>query len=56
MMLLTTLLPVLILGLVNMVVFLIPVESGEELSFAITVLLSFTENHDLYHWTAASER
>ncbi|XP_046573395.1 neuronal acetylcholine receptor subunit alpha-7-like [Haliotis rubra] len=39
---LTTLLPVLVLGLVNMVVFLIPVESGEKLSFAITVLLSFT--------------
>ncbi|XP_046378429.2 neuronal acetylcholine receptor subunit alpha-7-like [Haliotis rufescens] len=39
---LTTLLPVLMLGLVNVVVFLIPVESGEKLSFAITVLLSFT--------------
>ncbi|XP_046573449.1 neuronal acetylcholine receptor subunit alpha-6-like [Haliotis rubra] len=39
---LTTLLPVLVLGLVNVVVFLIPVESGEKLSFAITVLLSFT--------------
>ncbi|XP_046573447.1 neuronal acetylcholine receptor subunit alpha-7-like [Haliotis rubra] len=39
---LTTLLPALLLGLVNVVVFLIPVESGEKLSFAITVLLSFT--------------
>ncbi|XP_046573450.1 neuronal acetylcholine receptor subunit alpha-6-like [Haliotis rubra] len=39
---LTTLLPVLVLGLVNVVVFLIPVESGEKVSFAITVLLSFT--------------
>ncbi|XP_067670851.1 neuronal acetylcholine receptor subunit alpha-7-like [Haliotis asinina] len=39
---LTILLPVLVLGLVNMVVFLIPVESGEKVSFAITVLLSFT--------------
>ncbi|XP_067670844.1 neuronal acetylcholine receptor subunit alpha-7-like [Haliotis asinina] len=39
---LTILLPVLVLGLVNVVVFLIPVESGEKVSFAITVLLSFT--------------
>ncbi|XP_067670848.1 neuronal acetylcholine receptor subunit alpha-7-like [Haliotis asinina] len=39
---LTTLLPVLVLGIVNLVVFLIPVESGEKVSFAITVLLSFT--------------
>ncbi|XP_067672575.1 neuronal acetylcholine receptor subunit alpha-7-like [Haliotis asinina] len=39
---LTTLLPVLVLGLVNVMVFLIPVESGEKVSFAITVLLSFT--------------
>ncbi|XP_046378340.2 neuronal acetylcholine receptor subunit alpha-7-like [Haliotis rufescens] len=38
---LTTLLPVLMLALVNVMVFLIPVESGEKLSFAITVLLSF---------------
>ncbi|XP_071107892.1 neuronal acetylcholine receptor subunit alpha-7-like [Haliotis cracherodii] len=39
---LTILLPVLMLGLVNVMVFLIPVDSGEKLSFAITVLLSFT--------------
>ncbi|XP_067672857.1 neuronal acetylcholine receptor subunit alpha-6-like [Haliotis asinina] len=39
---LITLLPVLVLGLVNVVVFLIPVESSEKVSFAITVLLSFT--------------
>ncbi|XP_046573451.1 acetylcholine receptor subunit alpha-like [Haliotis rubra] len=39
---LTTILLVLVLGLVNVVVFLIPVESGEKLSFANSVLLSFT--------------
>ncbi|XP_046573393.1 neuronal acetylcholine receptor subunit alpha-6-like [Haliotis rubra] len=39
---LTTVLPVLVLGLANVVVFLIPVESGEKVSFAITMLLSFT--------------
>ncbi|XP_067672937.1 neuronal acetylcholine receptor subunit alpha-7-like [Haliotis asinina] len=39
---LTILLPVLVLGLVNVMVFLIPGESGEKVSFAITVLLSFT--------------
>ncbi|XP_067670852.1 neuronal acetylcholine receptor subunit alpha-7-like [Haliotis asinina] len=38
---LTVVMPVLLLSLLNVLVFLIPVESGEKLSFTITVLLSF---------------
>ena len=35
-------LPVLIIGYLNIFVFLIPVEAGERISFAVTVLLSYT--------------
>ncbi|XP_046378330.2 neuronal acetylcholine receptor subunit alpha-3-like [Haliotis rufescens] len=38
---LTVVMPVLLLSFLNVVVFLIPVQSGEKLSFSITVLLSF---------------
>ena len=34
--------PVLIIGYLNVFVFLIPVEAGERISFAVTVLLSYT--------------
>lgn len=37
---LNVLIPIVILSILNMAVFLVPVESGEKLSFAITVLLS----------------
>jgi nicotinic acetylcholine receptor len=36
-----TLLPILVLGMLNPLVFLLPVESGERISFVITTLLSF---------------
>ncbi|XP_046378338.2 neuronal acetylcholine receptor subunit alpha-7-like [Haliotis rufescens] len=38
---LTVVMPVLLLSFLNILVFLIPVQSGEKLSFSITVLLSF---------------
>ena len=38
----TLILPIIILSFVNLFVFLLPVESGERVSFSITVLLSFT--------------
>ncbi|KAL3843077.1 hypothetical protein ACJMK2_021077 [Sinanodonta woodiana] len=40
--LVNVILPIIFMGLLNILVFLLPAESGERISFAITVLLAFT--------------